>query len=159
MEFECEYKQKIIMSYIWIVFRYLAISLIAAFFIHDGDIFQSAFFVLMLITLIPLFLWFVNSIISWGAYIFYSKKIQACFWFDVFKKANFPCPNKIEQSPEDYFLKISENDDLPMNMRLEANIYYGQFAFFRAKGLIQDILKYGFSMQAALKMYYNHLSQ
>lgn len=132
----------------------LVFSLIFSLFSHESERALGFLFCFIALQILYFILWAKNSIWAWVLFSWLGgrKKIAKLIYND-FKNGNFPEPEDIIESSLNYIENIVDNDQLPVNTRLQASFLLALKNYLQGANEFQQLLRTSLAMEDAIELY------
>lgn len=151
MQIATKNKRKVLIDALLNLVPDAIIALIAAVLANNLITFFAVIFGLQIIYFL---IWVKNSIWLWIKYYYLGGKKELLEnMLKVLRTNNYPEPDELEVSVQDYFLKIANNEKLPTDVRIKAGAEYGTFHSPIFSGNMQNTLRLNMAYETALEMY------
>lgn len=150
MQFGSKNKRNIWLGMIVGLMPDIIISIGFAWFNNDGSLF---FVSLIGLQIIYFLIWLKDA--AWNWFLFFRsgrKKIKNHI-LDYLKKNQYPEPDDYLDSPEAYFLSVSNDEELPTTLRIKAAIELGSIASLAPNGYVQHSMRLALGTEDAIEEY------
>lgn len=121
--------------------------------IYSDEGLDTFFFVFIALQVIYLLIWIKNSIWSWVFYKFKGRKQIKDYVLDYLKTNKYPEPEDYLKSPDEYFSSVSQDDSVPIEVRLKAAAEIGALNYLIANGQIQNSIRLSMAIEDAIEDY------
>lgn len=156
MKFESQQKRKLIVSIFIGFIPDIMVAWIITYFAEGGII--GFFWALIAIYGLALLFWAKNSIWNWVYFYWSGRKEIADNIFIYLKENGLPKPEELENSAQDYFDRIVNNENYSVNIRIRAAVLSTEMTTLSLRGP-QMALRLVLAYEDALKRYAESLPQ
>ena len=151
MQFESKNKRNFWFNSILGMTPDILVALAVAIYSNGGI--ATFFLVLVGLQIIYFLIWIKNTIWSWIFYKFRGRKKISDFVLDYLKTNKYPEPDDYLKSPDEYFSSVTQNDSVPIDLRLKAAAELGALNYPVANGQIQNSIRLSMAIEDAIGNY------
>jgi hypothetical protein len=128
---------------------------ITFFFIRDDNYIYNFIFIFALLQIFYLARWTIYSLFNYFQFKLVSKSTCTKQLKSYLINNKFPEPKDNEESPENYFLSITNNDELSFELRMKAYKEYQYFRYMYDQYQLQNALRSQVLWEDAIQEYKN----